>query len=316
MSYKIIAKFFVFVIFAAITSVFLSGCGLAASDADLSAPDSAYMSPKVSGSIKSAAITESSGIAASRCQNNVLWTHNDSGDEAFIYALNSTGKSLGTWKVTNAQNIDWEDIAAFKDKTGKCFIFIGEIGDNERIRVDHAVYRVPEPIVTEADAESTRKDPRLTSDAEMLKFRYPDYNQDAETLMVRPDTGDIYIVTKRITGPAGVYRIKSDFNKSESQIAEFITDIAVPAVPNGFLTGGDISPDGRHVIICDYTQAYEFALPTENSNFDKIWNQMPVVVNLGRRKTGESVGYNVDGTAIYATSEGRNSPVIEVKRRK
>ncbi|MEP6786997.1 MAG: hypothetical protein ABJB40_01100 [Acidobacteriota bacterium] len=269
----------------------------------------------MTGSIKSKDITESSGLAASRCQSNVLWTHNDSGDDAFIFAINTSGDNLGTWKVANAQNIDWEDIAAYKDKSGKCFIYIGEIGDNKVQRHEHVIYRIPEPLIVKENASSTRKDPLTAANAETVRFSYPDYEQDAETLMVNPKTADIYVVTKRISGPAGVYRIRPDFNNAEVQKAEKVAELSVPAIPNGFLTGGDISPDGRLLIICDYTEAYEFVLPENSTNFDDIWKVQPEPVDLGKRKGGESVTYNVDGTSIFAGSEGANSPVIEVKRR-
>jgi hypothetical protein len=244
-----------------------------------------------------------------------LWTHNDSGDDAFIFAINNEGDSLGTWKVTNAGNIDWEDISAYKDKSGKCFLYIGEIGDNKAKRHEHLVYRVQEPLVVPAGLNSNRKEPLITENAEMLRFAYPDYDQDAETLMVHPNTGDIYVVTKRVSGPAGVYRIEPDFNTTETQRAEQITEISVPAVPNGFVTGGDISPDGRRVILCDYTQAYELVLPEGTPSFDDIWKQKPEAVELGRRAVGEAVCYSSDGTAIFATSERLNSPLIEIKRR-
>ncbi len=314
MSYKMIAKFFVFVIFAGP----FTGCGFVLSGtdgADKYQFDSPYEPPKVIGNIKSKDITESSGIAASRCQSGVLWTHNDSGDEAHIYAVNGSGESLGVWKAANTGNIDWEDIAAYKDKTGKCFIYIGEIGDNKLIRREHTVYRIPEPLIVPSNAGSSRDEPLITADAEMLRFSYPDFEQDAETLMVHPNTADIYVVTKRVSGPAGVYRIKPAFNNAQAQKAERIADISVPAVPNGLLTGGDISPDGRRIIVCDYIRAYEFFLPEIERNFDNIWKQKPVPVLLGKRKGGESVCYSVDGTSIFATSEGRNSPLIEVKRR-
>ena len=48
------------------------------------------------------AINESSGIAASRCQKNIFWVHNDSGDDAFIFAINAAGDDLGTWKIPGA----------------------------------------------------------------------------------------------------------------------------------------------------------------------------------------------------------------------
>ena len=221
-------------------------------------PASHFGPPVVIGTIKSTDITESSGIAASRCQNGVLWTHNDSGDDAFIFAINFKGDNLGTWKIPNAQNIDWEDIAAYKDKSGKCFLYIGEIGDNKAKREEHAIYRVAEPIITPAGYNSTRQSPLAAENASVIRFSYPERNSDAETLMVDPKSGDIYVVTKHISGPAGVFRLKPVFDRGDLVKAEKVAELSVPSIPNGFLTGGDISPDGRHVIICDYTQAYEY----------------------------------------------------------
>ena len=129
-------------------------------------------------------------------------------------SLRSTSRanSLGTWKVPNAKNVDWEDIAAYKDKAGKCFLYIGEIGDNKTKRHEHTVYRVAEPVIVPENSNSNRKAPldrpRMPR---CFDFTYPDYDQDAETLMVHPKTGDIYVVTKRVSGPAGVYRIKAGF---------------------------------------------------------------------------------------------------------
>lgn len=315
MSKKTIAKFSCFVIYLAAGSMFFSSCGSVSSDRRMADSESEYSAPVVTGTVKSPDITESSGIAASRCQDDVLWTHNDSGDDAFIFAINSAGGHLGTWKVPNAQNIDWEDIAAYKDTAGKCFLYIGEIGDNKSKRHVHAVYRLQEPVVVPSASQSTRKAPLMTDNAEMLKFTYPDYDQDAETLMVHPKTGDIYVLTKRVSGPSGVYRIKPDFAADEAQKSQPVAEISVPAIPNGLLTGGDISPDGRRVIICDYTRAYELVLPENALNFEDIWKQIPRSIELGKRKGGESIGYSANGASLFATSEKQNSPVIEVKRR-
>lgn len=315
MSKKTITKICNFVILPLFVSV-LSGCTFVSSRADLPSADARYASPVVVGTIRSSEIVESSGIAASRCQSNVLWTHNDSGDDAFVFAINTKGERLGTWSVANAQNIDWEDIAAYKDKAGKCYLYIGEIGDNKAKRREHAVYRVAEPIVVPQNASSSRKEPLQTEEAKQVRFAYPDYYQDAETLLVHPQSGAIYIVTKRVSGPAGVYKVKPDFGTTETQSAESVAELSVPAIPNGFITGGDISPDGKHLIICDYTQAYEFDLPSNAATFDEIWKQTAVTIELGTRKVGEAICYGVDGTSIFATSERNNSPLIEVKRRK
>ena len=56
------------------------------------------------------AIGESSGVAVSRTYPGVLWTHNDSGDDAVLYAIDMAGNLIGRFPVSGARNRDWEDI--------------------------------------------------------------------------------------------------------------------------------------------------------------------------------------------------------------
>ena len=251
-------------------------------------------------------------------------------------------KAAKRWRhsrVKNAANEDWEDIAAYKDRGGDCFLYIGDIGNNARTRGDFVIYRVREPEIpangeeSKAGAEDThdlavlRRGRRLnstaeteprtkifeTDTAEAIKFDYPDMRHDAETLMVNPQTADIYIVSKRLSGAAAVYKLAANEITNKINRLEKISDIVVPALPNGFITGGDIAPDGRRVVLCDYFAAYEFILPAKSKNFDDIWKVAPQKIELGERAQGEAVGYSADGNSIFATSEKADSPLIEVK---
>lgn len=312
---KTITKIFVFVIFAVLVSSCHSKATGGGEAPSFDGAASNYDKPRVIGRIESAEIKESSGITVSKCQPDVIWTHNDSGDGPFIYAMNSKGKHLGTWQVQNARNFDWEDMASSKDNFGKCQLYIGEIGNTDKNeRSEHKIYRVAEPAVGASDSNSTSKNALQTAAAEMLIFSYPDSKQDAETLLVHPQTGDIYVLTKQRDKPSGVYRLKSAFNNPATAKAEKIADITVPAVPNGLLTGGEISSDGKRVILCDYFAGYEIVLPDGTANFEDIWKQKPSAIELGDRKQGEAIGYSADGLSILATSEGKNQPIIEVKR--
>jgi hypothetical protein len=266
-----------------------------------------YGKAKVVGTIDSNEITESSGITASRCNNGIYWTHNDSGGDTFLFAINEKGKKLGTWKVTDAKNIDWEDIAAFKDEKGKCFLYIGEVGNNNRTRSEITVYKVSEPKVSVADKDSSKKKPNKTESAEAIKFTYPDGNYDSETLMIHPNTGEIYVLTKSLIGASEVFKV----GKKTEKVADF----SVPALPSGLLTGGEISPDGKRVIVCDYFNAYEIVLPKDAKKFDEIWSEKPLVIELNERKQGEAICYTADGKAIIATSEKKSSPIIKVERK-
>ncbi len=319
MSNKTITKKFAFVISLLVFSVFTNACFSVSSRVEddknkSSKPNSKdYSEPIVVGTIKTKEINESSGLAASKCTADVFWTHNDSGDDAFIFALDSKGEKLATYKVKNAVNKDWEDIAEIKDANGECFLYIGDTGNNARTKSEMNIYRVKEP--TSFSKDSSRKNPLMTDEAEIIKFIYPDIRHDAETLLVNPQTYDIYVITKRLTGAAGVYKLKAGYDKTKVNKLEKIADFSVPAVPEGFLTGGDISPDGNRVILCDYFGAYEIVLPEEAGNFDEIWKAAPLKIELGKREQGEAVAYSADGNSIFATSENKNSPLIEVKRK-
>lgn len=269
-----------------------------------------YEGAKVIGTIDSPEISESSGIVSSRCNENVLWTHNDSGDDSFIFALNKSGKKLATYKVANAKNYDWEDIATSKDVNGKCFLYIGEIGNNKQTRSEMTVYKVIEPKVSNDITTSTKKSPLNTEPAEAINFKYPDGNYDSESLLINSQNGDIYVLTKSFVGASEVFKI------GKNGVAEKIADLSVPTVPEGFLTAAEISPDGTRIVICDYFNAYEIVLPKNAKKFDEIWKEKPLLIELGERKQGEAICYSADGKSIIATSEKKNSPIIEVKRNK
>jgi hypothetical protein len=266
------------------------------------------------------ALDESSGIVASRRNPNLFWTHNDSGDGPFLYSFDRAGEKRGTWRVVGADALDWEDIASGPGPlAGQPYLYVGDIGDNGRERREIIIYRVAEPVVTAEDEDTNRIEPQQTAPAEAIHLRYPDGRHDAEALAVHPTTGDLYIITKTrsTTAAAPVYKLATPFSASRINTLEKVGDIRVPSLLPGMITGGDISPDGTKLILCDYFNAYEVSLP-ENSRgrFDQIWKESPLIVKLGERQQGEAICYRLDGRAILATSEGRHSALIEVEQLK
>jgi hypothetical protein len=315
MSSKTIAKFLAFVILIIAVMLAFSACDSIKPSSAEPAASGPFFPPKTIGKIANPDIVEASGLAASKCQPGVFWTHNDSGDDAFLFAINTAGENLGTWRVANSQNEDWEDIAAFKDSEGKCFVYIGDIGNNGgKHRVD-AIYRVTEPTVSDSTRNTTKKNAPETQPAEVMNFDYPSKVHDAETLIVHPNSGDIYVLSKSRKDPSTVYKLSPNFGSNETQQATPIAEIKVPSIPFGLLTGGDAASDGRRVVLCDYLDGYELTLPSGDNNFDDIWKQTPIRIDLGPRDTGEAVAYSLDGNSIYATTEGKNAPIIEVRRK-
>ena len=95
----------------------------------------------VTGRLAAPEATEISGLVASPTQPGVLWAHNDSGDRARIFALRNDGSLIASLDVPGAEATDWEDIAVGPGDD----LLLGDIGDNQSVRKDIDIYRVPEP---------------------------------------------------------------------------------------------------------------------------------------------------------------------------
>jgi hypothetical protein len=279
-------------------------------------PNSPYGPPIKIGTIRTPGVNESSGLVASRVNPGVYWTHNDSGDGPFLYAFDQTGTARGVLRLTGASARDWEDMASGPGpQANKSYLYIGDIGDNELTRQEIVLYRIVEPTLAATDAESTKKKARSTEPVEAIRLRYPDGSHDAETLLVHPTSGNVYVVTKIPFEKAAVYEAVAPLNPNKVTTMKRVGELAVPSLAGGVLTGGSISPDGTRVALCDYFQGYEVVLPSGSKNFDDIWKEKLSPIDLGRREQGEAIAYRLDGKALVATSEGRSSAVVEVRRK-
>jgi len=149
------------------------------------------------------------------------------------------------------------------------------------IRGELEIYRIPEPAASVGTASSNSANPLLTDPAETMRFRYPDGSNNAETVLVHPQTGDIYVVTKKKVGPAGVFRMTPAFGTGTAVTSEKVADVSVPSEPEGLITGGSMSPDGRRVMLCDVKGGYELVLPDGAADPDGAGDSDPGTDGLG-----------------------------------
>ncbi|MHC4693879.1 MAG: PE-PGRS family protein [Planctomycetota bacterium] len=204
------------------------------------------------GTIQSSLVDEASGIAASRKNPYVLWTHKDKGDSARIFAMKMDGTHLGIYNLSGATNRDYEDIAVGPGPTdGVHYIYVGDIGDNDAVYSSITFYRVPEPHV---DSEQSPVNVTLTG-VESITLQYPDGPHNAETLMVDPVTKDIYIITKKDAYPR-VYSAPYPHSTGSTITMEYKCELPWLYVNKGdWASGGDISPAGTEIIIRNYETA-------------------------------------------------------------
>ncbi len=271
----------------------------------------AYLAPVRLAMLADKAIDESSGLVASRVNPSLLWTHNDSGNAPLLYLIDRQGRTRRKWRIAS-RLVDWEDIAAARDgASGRTYLYAGDIGDNAGRRNGIVVYRFPEPSLA---ASGDAKRVEVVEVVEAIRLRYPDGARDAETLLIHPQSGDLYIVTKQALAPAEVYRATAPLDAERTTTLERIAIINIPGLLGGFITGGDIAPDGRRVVLSNYVAGYEFTLPDGENRFDRIWQQQPLVITLNPRRQGEAICYRLDGRAVLTTSEGLPTPLDEMER--
>jgi hypothetical protein len=256
----------------------------------------------VVGTVANSSINEASGIAASRSNASVLWTHNDSGDSARVFAMTPSGTNLGAYSIAGATALDWEDVAVGPGPTeGAQYLYIGDIGDNAALRSTISIYRVAEPAVSASQSPVTTS----LSGMSKLTFAYPDGARDAESLFVDPLTRDIYILTKR-ENPHRLYRAAYPQATNVTTTLEFVTTYADP----NWLTAADISPDGDEIIAraTGVNSGRLFVRPPGGTVADAL-NSTPITILLVSLTQGEAIGFDPQGWGYYTISEGTNSPI-------
>jgi hypothetical protein len=138
-------------------------------------------------------------------------------------------------------------------------------------------------------------------------FSYEDGPQNAETLMVHPATGDVYIVTKAI-GQSVVYRMKAPQTPDQAQV---LSSIATLDIPNaGLATGGAIHPTCERFILRTYDGLYEFIAPA-GAPFESAFAATPAPLPVASEPQGEAVTYLPDGKGYATASEGA-APMLHV----
>ncbi|MEW2158584.1 WD40 repeat domain-containing protein [Streptomyces sp. NPDC007189] len=230
-------------------------------------------------------ISESSGLAASRLHRGVYWTHNDSGHGPYIYAVDSrTGKTVA--------RITLRGIGAPRDVEAISIgphneIYLGDIGDNLGGTWPYVwIYRLPEP--------KQLRDQTVTATQYVVK--YANGPRDAESLMVHPKTGRVYIIDKKENG-GHLYEGPATLSPSGTNVFRPVAPVDLWATDAAF------SPDGRQLVVRGYFGGIRY-----DWNGGRIKREGRLDVPL--QGQGEGVTYSADGTKLLYSSEGAGSEVV------
>jgi hypothetical protein len=235
-------------------------------------------------------LVEASGLVESIANPKHLWTLNDSGNPAEVFLIDQTAQIKLTCKLNHIDNRDFEDIAiGVGPEAGKNYVYAADIGDNlERYEVKR-IYRFEEPMLVSREKEM------LIEKFDTLQVSLPDEIRDTETLMIDPQSNDLFLVSK-MEDSVRLYQVRYPFTK-EVMIAELAATL-----PLNKIVAGNISPDGREVLMKDYERVYYW----KNKNgwtLSKLLLTPPETLAYDREPQGESICWARDGSGYYTLSE-------------
>lgn len=248
------------------------------------------------------AVFETSGLLF---YNNKIVTHNDSGNTAQLFELDTTTLQITrTITISNAVNIDWEDIA--QDDT---YIYVGEIGNNNGSRRDLAVYRI---LKTDYDKSNS-----VT--AEKIEFSYedqtdftpsPNSDWDAEAIFVLNDK--LVILTKQWqsngTVAFGIPKIPGTYTATK-----------IGAYPvNGLVTGASFNPGTQVLYLTGYSKfLLPFVVRADQLETESIFSGTveKKELNLGFLQA-EGITFINDNHYLFSSEKfTNNSPMITSESR-
>ncbi|GGZ95230.1 WD40 repeat domain-containing protein [Streptomyces echinoruber] len=262
--------------FALLAAVLLAGVPTAPASA--AAGDDGF-------TIKDPRITESSGLAASRLHPGIYWTHNDSDDGPYLYAVDGrTGNTVARITLTGIGRP--RDVEAISIGPGNQ-IYVGDIGDNLGGKWPYVwIYRLPEPKVL--------KDQTVRATQYVVK--YADGPRDAESLLVHPRTGRVYLIDKKEDG-GHLYEGPATLSPSGTNVFRPVAPVDLWATDAAF------SPDGRRLAVRGYFGGILYAF--DDGTLKRVGR-----LDVPLQGQGESVTYSADGAKLLYGSEGAQSRVI------
>jgi len=282
-------------------------------------PESTGFAPTLHARVVSDPIAELSGIVKSPRRENLFWVHNDSGDSARIFAINSDAQSIlptyskftnypdapesgkSQWQgfeVLYANNVDWEDIAA-----DASYLYLSDMGNNGNERKDMAIYAISEIDPTASTRSAVvQKYPVVYPD--QTGFPDPTWNFDSESLFVADEK--LYLITKHrsATLPHGMepgaklYRMDTRFTDQPNTLTLIESNAELTAA-----TGADLSPDGQRLAVISYSDLWLFSRPADGSDH---WLSSPSIrTALDRNvvKQVEAIAWQDDRTLLLGNEQ-------------
>lgn len=186
----------------------------------------------------SAKVNEQSGMM---WYKNLFWVINDSDCEPKLYAYNNTGEIIKEVRISNAKNIDWEDLADDQD-----YIYIGDFGNNFGCRKDLRVLKLKKKDIGGSELSNIDADVIDVewADQEDFSKRLQNHDFDCEAFLSYGDS--LFFFSKNWANyKTRMYSASKNIGAQKLKAkTEFNVDMLV--------TGADISSDGELLALVGY----------------------------------------------------------------
>lgn len=270
----------------------------------------AYAAAKSSGTVEPADLSALSGLAVSRSQPDILFTHNDH-QAVLVFALDLQGREHARISASGVTATDIEDIAVGPCGAETC-VYLSDTGDNNSQRTEYAVLRFVAPTVPTSAGSTT-----INVTTERFRFTYEDGSHNGESLMVGPD-GTVYLVSKlapgsggRVlaTGPSSIYRLPTPLSTASVARATKVLTLAVPRTGEGAASAAAAHPCGTGFLLRTYDRVFEFAAPS-GMPFEAAFSVTPREIEMGTEPQSEAIDYRMGGRGFVTSGEGSHAPIL------
>jgi hypothetical protein len=249
-----------------------------------------FLAPKSLAELTEKDLKEVSGLATSANNPGLFWTHNDSGNPAVIYLLDEKLNIRLSCKLEGIKNRDWEDITVGPGpEEGKNYVYVGEIGDNNAKHRYKYLYRFEEPVLDDRVSEMS-----ITT-FDTIVFELEGEKKDTESIMIHPETKDIYLVSKR-EKPVYVYELKNPQNTNDTLTAKQLVSLPLTQI-----VSAGISTDGKEIIMKNYDNIYYWEI--KDTSIADALQEKPQVLKYTEEPQGEAITFSRDGKGFYTLSE-------------
>ena len=258
-------------------------------------------------------LRESSGIAASRINSDVFWTHNDSGGNARLFAFKSNGVLLAACPIKGAAAVDWEDMAsAMIDE--KPYLIIADCGDNQAIRKGIQIYLVPEslPEMKPTRKKKKKKEKAVTHELRVeksMRVEFSDGAHDCESVAYSAARNELILLSKSWKPFCRAYSFQLPI-KSEGKV---LTARPFATIPLAGVTSLDISGNDREAVVLTYAHAYLFARG-DGETWGEAFKREPIEIQTPARKQGEAICFGAAGKSLFLTDERNPCPLYKLTR--